>query len=71
MEAQPPKLDNFPDPWVRRFLSHLETDRGASVYTKRNYEHTLMEFCRWHVGERQAPPATSTMNTLPLQQLKL
>lgn len=57
MAAPPPKSTTFPDPWVRRFLAHLETDRGASVYTRRNYAHTLMEFCRWHVGERQAPPA--------------
>lgn len=44
------------DPWVRKFLAHLATDRGASVYTQRNYEQTLAEFCRWHVDERQTPP---------------
>jgi len=44
------------DPWVRKFLTHLATDRGASVYTRRNYEQTLVEFCRWHTAERQAPP---------------
>jgi integrase/recombinase XerC len=61
MAASSPKLDHFPDPWVRKFLAHLETDRGASVYTRRNYEHTLMEFCRWHIAERQEPPAWGSL----------
>jgi site-specific recombinase XerC len=25
------------DKWVQKFLAHLATDRGASVYTQRNY----------------------------------
>jgi integrase/recombinase XerC len=44
------------DPWVRKFLVHLATDRGASVYTRRNYEQTLVEFYRWHMTDRQMPP---------------
>ncbi len=56
MEAPKP-TSQITDPWVRKFLVHLATDRGASVYTRRNYEQTLVEFCRWNVTERQAPPA--------------
>jgi integrase/recombinase XerC len=36
------------DKWIRKFLSHLATDRGASVYTQRNYKQALTEFSRWH-----------------------
>ncbi|MCL4790342.1 MAG: site-specific integrase, partial [Verrucomicrobia bacterium] len=43
--------------WIDRFLSHLATDRGASVYTLRNYRQALAEFSRWHKDERQSPPA--------------
>jgi len=45
------------DPWIRSFLQHLATDRGAAVYTIRNYRQTLVEFSRWHREERQQPPA--------------
>jgi integrase/recombinase XerC len=45
------------DRWIRRFLTHLATDRGASVYTQRNYRQALEEFFRWHQQERQQPPA--------------
>lgn len=45
------------DSWVKRFLTHLGTDRGASVYTQRNYRQALAEFARWHKDERQSPPA--------------
>jgi integrase/recombinase XerC len=45
------------DKWVRKFLQHLATDRGASVYTQRNYRQALREFSRWHREERRQPPA--------------
>ena len=45
------------DRWIRKFLAHLATDRGASVYTQRNYRQALLEFSRWHHAERQQPPA--------------
>jgi len=32
-------------------------DRGASVFTQRNYRQALMEFARWHLQERKLPPA--------------
>jgi len=43
------------DPWVAKFLVHLATDRGASVYTQRNYRQALAEFQHWH-GEQHPPP---------------
>jgi integrase/recombinase XerC len=43
------------DKWISKFLAHLATDRGASVYTQRNYRQALMEFARWHLAERKSP----------------
>jgi site-specific recombinase XerD len=40
-----------------RFLQHLNVERGASVYTLRNYRQALLEFCRWHQQDRQRGPA--------------
>ena len=45
------------DPWMKKFLAHLATDRGASVYTQRNYAQALTEFARWHLAERQSAVA--------------
>ena len=42
------------DPWIKKFLVHLATDRGASVYTQRNYQQALEEFARWHIEERKS-----------------
>ncbi len=36
------------DKWIQKFLVHLATDRGASVYTQRNYRQALLEFFHWH-----------------------
>jgi site-specific recombinase XerD len=44
------------DAWIRKFLAHLAVDRGASVYTQRNYKQALEEFTLWHKNERQQPP---------------
>ncbi len=52
-ENLPPEVR---DPWIRKFLAHLATDRGASIYTQRNYSQALTEFFRWHVDERKSPP---------------
>ncbi len=49
------------DRWIRRFLQHLASDRGASAYTQRNYRQTVCEFHRWHQAERQQPPAWETL----------
>ncbi len=51
-EAKPAEKDK----WVRRFLAHLATERGASVYTRRNYGQALAEFEKWHRAERQRGP---------------
>jgi integrase/recombinase XerC len=59
MDTPPPA--EIHDPWMRKFLTHLATDRGASVYTQRNYEQALTEFFRWHVEERKSPPAWETL----------
>src|SRR5579859_5395674 len=47
----------FKDAWVERFFAHLGTDRGASLYTQRNYRQALEQFSRWHTDERQKLPA--------------
>ena len=44
------------DKWIGKFLAHLAVDRGASVYTQRNYKQALAEFFHWHQEERQSPP---------------
>jgi integrase/recombinase XerC len=45
------------DKWVQKFLNHLATDRGASIYTQRNYRQALFEFLRWHRQERHRAPS--------------
>jgi len=42
--------------WPDKFLTHLATDRGASVYTQRNYRQALTEFGQWHQEERKSAP---------------
>ncbi len=41
------KIGEIRDSWILKFLEHLATDRGASVYTQRNYAQALAEFTRW------------------------
>lgn len=48
----PPDLRDL---WIDQFLVHLATDRGASVYTQRNYRQALTEFAGWHRDERHSP----------------
>jgi len=43
------------DEWSEQFLAHLAAERGASVYTLRNYRQALTEFVRWHQEQRQKP----------------
>jgi integrase/recombinase XerC len=50
------------DPWIRKFLAHLATDRGASVYTQRNYSQALTEFACWHLGERKSAAAWKNLS---------
>jgi len=64
-----PKLT---DKWVQKFLAHLATDRGASVYTQRNYQQALTEFSRWHTeslkSEVQSPKSEPTVEWEKLQR---
>jgi len=55
METPPPAPPEIRDNWIAKFLAHLATDRGASVYTQRNYQQALNEFARWHLEERKSP----------------
>ena len=50
-----------PDPHVQAFLVHLAADRGASTYTRRNYNQALHEFRAWHVEGRGCPPKWSKL----------
>lgn len=49
------------DKSIDEFLQHLASERGASIYTQRNYRHALGAFFRWHKQEHQRPPAWSTL----------
>jgi len=44
------------DEWILKFLRHLLADKGASVYTERNYRQALTEFFDWHRAQRQGAP---------------
>jgi site-specific recombinase XerD len=44
------------DKCIHQFLTHLASERGASVYTERNYRQALNEFYRWYRLERQQAP---------------
>ena len=60
------------DAWIEKFLSHLATDRGASVYTQRNYSQALVEFARWQIqspkSEVQCPKSVSAVAWEKLQR---
>ena len=47
VETPPPVQSEIRDPWIQKFLAHLAADRGASVFTQRNYQQALIEFARW------------------------
>src|SRR4029079_19250432 len=49
------------DSWVGAFLQHLTTERGASVYTVRNYRQALAEFGQWFREQRQAAPGWAAL----------
>ena len=56
MAAAPNARPAVGDAWTDEFLRHLATDRGASVYTQRNYAQALHEFHGWHQTERGGVP---------------
>jgi site-specific recombinase XerD len=47
---------------VQDFLDYLQTERGASPYTLRNYRQTLAEFLGWFLGDRKAMPDWPALN---------
>lgn len=49
------------DEQAKAFLKHLTNERGASIYTLRNYQQTLGEFVQWHKDERAGKPAWRTL----------
>jgi site-specific recombinase XerD len=57
MDEAAPEIDKPTDSWMVKFFTHLTTDRGASIYTQRNYQQALTEFYFWHKNERKAVPA--------------
>ena len=59
--ADKPDSSEIRDMWVEKFLAHLATDRGASVYTQRNNRQALGDFARWHLQERRSAPAWETL----------
>lgn len=54
-DQQSAKLQHA-DTWVSKFFTHLATDRGASVYTQRNYQQAISGFFLWQKNERKQPP---------------
>ena len=44
------------DPWILKFLRFLLREKGASVYTERNYRQALLEFSGWFLRQRQTAP---------------
>jgi site-specific recombinase XerD len=56
MQMKEPAGEVNEDALAAEFLKHLASDRGSSVYTIRNYQQALREFCAWHSTERKAQP---------------
>lgn len=56
MDEQPTIKSQNMDAWVSRFFVHLAADRGASIYTQRNYQQAISEFFHWQKDERKQPP---------------
>jgi len=54
-------IEPIKDSKLDDFFVHLATDRGASVYTQRNYRQALEEFYRWHQRERRQPPLWTSL----------
>ena len=55
------KTNSQSDPWIEKFVQHLTADRGASIYTQRNYRQALLEFFTWFKTERQQSPQWGTL----------
>ncbi|MEO7677825.1 MAG: site-specific integrase, partial [Verrucomicrobiota bacterium] len=57
-DPEAPEIQNH---WIQQFLTHLAADRGASVYTQRNYRQALLEFSGWIQSERGQPPQWTSL----------
>jgi integrase/recombinase XerC len=44
------------DARILEFLRHLATDKGASIYTQRNYRQALSGFFAWFSQHHESPP---------------
>jgi site-specific recombinase XerD len=53
MVEQPPIKSPHTDAWVSKFFTHLAADRGASLYTQRNYKQAISEYFHWQTNERK------------------
>jgi hypothetical protein len=61
MPEAPSNEASSADVWIQAFLQHLQVDRGASIYTQRNYWQALTEFFRWFQSERGQPPKWNSL----------
>jgi integrase/recombinase XerC len=52
----PDPAQSASDKSLEEFFQHLCTDRGASLYTQRNYRHALLCFVHWYCTERHGNP---------------
>ncbi len=60
----------IPDKWIQKFLAHLATDRGASVYTQRNYRDALAEFGRWRKNLQSTVHGPQSTATSPQSEVE-
>jgi integrase/recombinase XerC len=51
-----PENEPLTDAAIESFLRHLGTDKGASIYTQRNYRQALTHFFTWFKEQRKAEP---------------
>jgi site-specific recombinase XerD len=51
-----PSIKDVKDRQVKLFLEHLQVDKGASVYTVRNYTQALGQFAHWYQEQNTAKP---------------
>jgi integrase/recombinase XerC len=49
------------DEAIETFLRHLATDKGASIYTQRNYRQALTQFFVWFKQQRKTEPKWSDL----------